>query len=549
MKRLSRKLLAPLALAASLCFSAVPVSAHAVLLRSEPSNGSVQATGPAAVRLYFNEHIEAEFNPLVVRDQKGTKVDKGDAHLDPGDASVLVVSLRPLANGFYTATYHVTSADGHPVEGTIGFSVGTAAGDGQPARAPVEPAWRVAAAAVAHGVAEAACVALAGLAAFALFVWLPVAHQTGLGAGAAATFRHGLWWLLLLLLVAGVAELSIYAVRASGEALSPGLFAEAVARTRVGHLWLARSGTALLAAAAGAWALGWTQKAAPWVSALCSAGLLFTLTLQSHAAADNRLLTIAADFTHLLAVSPWIGGLLGFTIGLLRPQPAAERSRFLSTAVPRFSRFAVVSVGLLLLTGGYAALLHIPALAGLWTTAYGRSFLIKMALLVPLLALGALNFRRRGQGGFRQAVGLELGLAAGIFLATGFLTSLPPARVALRQALGPFQATQAAGPLNVTLRIDPRELGFNSSTISVRNQDGTPVTDAYVGLRLTMTDPTMNMGVQNPDATASGAPGVYQVDQVVLGMSGNWQVQAVILTKQGQEYRTTFSVDVPEPEG
>ena len=542
-----RRVLAPLAFVACLLLYSVPVSAHAVLLRAEPSNGSAQPQAPAAVRLSFNEDIEAEFNPLVVRDQKGTRVDRGDAHLDPQDPKVLVVGLKPLGSGFYTAIYRVTSADGHPVEGSLGFTVGTAAAGPAPApaaQAPADPAWLVASAAIAHGAAQATAVCLAGLVAFALLIWLPTAGATGLGEAAVGSFRRWLWYLLLLLLLAGVAELVVYAVRVSGEGLSLGLLGQALARTRVGHLWLARAGAALLAAAVGTWSLRRPHALAPWLALLCGALLLFTLTLQSHAAADKSTLTIAADFTHLLAVSPWVGGLLGFTLGLLQPFP--DRSRFLATAVPRFSRFAVVSVALLLVTGLYAALLRIPSLTGLTGTAYGRSFLVKMGLLLPLLALGALNLRRRGAGALGRWVGTELALAAAIFVATGFLTSLPPARVALLQNLGPFQQTQAAGPLSVTLRIEPRELGFNSSTITVHNPDGSPLTDASVGLRLTMTTPGMDMGTQNPEGKAV-APGVYAIDQVVLGMSGNWQVQVVVLTARGQEYRINFDVEVPEP--
>ena len=540
------RLPALLGLAAGLFLYAAPVSAHAVLLRAEPANGSVQATGPVAMRLYFSEEIEAEFTPLVVRDQRGARVDAGDARVDPGDPKVLVAGLKPLAEGFYTATYRITSVDGHPVQGTLGFSVGAAPAAGQPA--PARPAGEtptlVPAAGLSHGAVQAACIGLAGLLAFALLIWLPAVAAAGVGAEAAARFRRWLWWLLAALLLAGVAELAIYAVRASGESLSPALLAQALLRTRVGQQSLWRAGAALFTAAAGAWALRRSHRAAPWLAGGAAALLLLTLSLQSHAAADGTWFTIAADWLHLLAVSPWVGGLLGFCIGLAA-FPREERPRFLTTAVPRFSRLALLSVTLLALTGTYAALLRIPSLAGLTGTPYGRSLLIKLGLLLPLLALGARNLLRRGRGTFRRWVAAELVLAAGILIVTGFLSSLPPARVALLQVQGPFQATQAAGPLSVTLQIEPFEVGFSTATITVRNADGSPVADAYVGLRLTMTDPTHPMGLQNPDAVAV-APGVYQVADVVLAMGGEWQVQAVVLTRQGQEFRTTFMAPVPE---
>ena len=44
-----------------------------------------------------------------------------------------------------------------------------------------------------------------------------------------------------------------------------------------------------------------------------------------------------------------------------------------------------------------------------------------------LLATGGINLVDKGDGPLGRMVGLELVLAAGIFVAAGFLTSLPPA--------------------------------------------------------------------------------------------------------------------------
>ena len=60
---------------------------------------------------------------------------------------------------------------------------------------------------------------------------------------------------------------------------------------------------------------------------------------------------------------------------------------------------------------------------------------IKLGLLIFLLALGAQNLRLGGKEPFGRLVGAELALAIGIFVATGLLTSLPPADVAQQQIL------------------------------------------------------------------------------------------------------------------
>ena len=64
------------------------------------------------------------------------------------------------------------------------------------------------------------------------------------------------------------------------------------------------------------------------------------------------------------------------------------------TCVPRFSTMAVVSVVALITAGIVSAYLQIRTWSGLWETEYGLLVLAKIALLLPLLALGAYNNRR-----------------------------------------------------------------------------------------------------------------------------------------------------------
>jgi putative copper export protein len=131
-----------------------------------------------------------------------------------------------------------------------------------------------------------------------------------------------------------------------------------------------------------------------------------------------------------MAASLWMGGLLGFPIlltGPLRAMPRFARAELLGRSVRRFSKVATIAVMVLVATGLYAALLHVPSLSALVSTPYGRVLSMKLALLVFLLALGAQNLRLRGRGPFGRLVSAELVLAIGIFVATGFLTSLPPA--------------------------------------------------------------------------------------------------------------------------
>src|SRR5918999_1481355 len=216
---------------------------------------------------------------------------------------------------------------------------------------------------ISHGATQGATAFLVGLVAFAALVWLPasvteeVDQEKGL-----LLFCRWMWVSFGLLVVVGLVELPVYAVRASGEALSLDLLAEALIETRVGLLWTARIGLALLVATAATYATRRRNPAYWWVAAVVATLLLITFTLQSHAVAEGGLLPFAADWLHVTAASVWVGGLLGFPIlllGPLRAMPEETRTKLLGRIVPRFSKVAILAVMSLILTGLVAILLHV----------------------------------------------------------------------------------------------------------------------------------------------------------------------------------------------
>jgi uncharacterized membrane protein len=201
-----------------------------------------------------------------------------------------------------------------------------------------------------------------------------------------------------------------------------------------------------------------------------------TLTLLSHAAAEGRFLPFLADWVHAAAATVWTGGLLGllfvFFSGPLDTIPADRRAKLRERTVRRFSRVATTAVMVLAATGLYAILLHVPNLAALVDTPYGRSLLTKLGLLVLLLCIGGTNYLLRGRGPFGRLIGAELILALAIFLATGFLTSLPPATAVSQEAPRP----QNVEMLEVGL--DPVGDSVTSGTATFRERDA--------GLELTL---------------------------------------------------------------
>src|SRR5918992_2802328 len=158
---------------------------------------------------------------------------------------------------------------------------------------------------------------------------------------------------------------------------------------------------------------------------------MMTLTGLSHAAATGRILPLVADWIHAMAAAVWMGGLLGFAFalcsGAFRGLTPDRRTKLRERTVRRFSAVATCAVVVLACTGLYAAVLHVPNPQALLATPYGLALMAKLVLLSLLLGVGASNLLLRGRGPFSRLVVLELLLALGLFVATGFLTSLPPA--------------------------------------------------------------------------------------------------------------------------
>ncbi len=102
--------------------------AHNVLSGSDPADGANLDDPPARISLTFNQPVQPSFNTVTVVGPDGAQFGDGAARVK-GDTVEL--SVRPLGPaGRYTIGYRVISDDGHPVTGSIGFSL-TRPGPGQ----------------------------------------------------------------------------------------------------------------------------------------------------------------------------------------------------------------------------------------------------------------------------------------------------------------------------------------------------------------------------------------------------------------------------------
>jgi copper transport protein len=105
---------------------ATAASAHAVLVRSNPTQGTVLDTEPAQVTITFNEPIRAVVDKIRVTGPDGKRADAGKATASEKDLKIPLAAGGP--KGTYLVSYRIISADSHPVAGGYTFSVGQVTG-------------------------------------------------------------------------------------------------------------------------------------------------------------------------------------------------------------------------------------------------------------------------------------------------------------------------------------------------------------------------------------------------------------------------------------
>jgi methionine-rich copper-binding protein CopC len=107
----------------STLFPAGQAFAHAHLQSSVPAAGSTVTAAPHSVTLSFSEALEPRFSSIVVTGATGTRVDKNDLSVAPGDAKTVRVDLDALTPGPYTVMWCAVSVDTHRTHGSFSFSV------------------------------------------------------------------------------------------------------------------------------------------------------------------------------------------------------------------------------------------------------------------------------------------------------------------------------------------------------------------------------------------------------------------------------------------
>ncbi|MGI5394054.1 copper resistance CopC/CopD family protein [Streptomyces sp. CA-251251] len=363
-----------------------PASAHAALRSTDPGDGTVLPRAPRHVTLTFTESVGLRDDSFRVLDPGGHRVRTARAERADGRADTARVSLSgELGEGTYTVAWRVVSADSHPVSGAFTFSVGKPSATTAPLDAgPTEDPLTAALHQIARFLSYLAATLLIGTAAFVALCRPPDR------APLRRPLRAG-WWTLL---GATVALLVLRAPYEAGRGPSAALDAGALGATltsRPGALLLVRLALlvpiALLLLRASR-TEGHPERAPlpAALGAVTAVGLALTWAGAEHASAGIQVpLAMTSSVLHLLATAVWLGGLVSLLM-TLRGSPDGA-------TVARFSRVALTSVTVLVVTGVYQSWRGLGSWTALTGTPYGRLLLAKLTLVAALLTAAAVSRR------------------------------------------------------------------------------------------------------------------------------------------------------------
>jgi copper transport protein len=489
-----------------LCFAS-GAFAHASLVSAAPADGSVLVSVPRMVQLQFNEGV----TPAVIRliDAEGKTRD--DINIRAVGPTILIALPDHLPQGTQILSYRVISGDGHPVGGSLLFSIGAVT------RAASEPTH--------HGVVD-------GL------IWLTrIAVYLGLFAGVGGVFFSAwigqgtggsklIFGALIVGLVGAVASLGLQGI----DLLDLPLGRLATSAPWTSGLATSLGPSVMIAVAAMATALvAWLSasiRVASVLSAAAMAGVGLALAATGHAAtAPPQWLMRPALFLHGIAVAYWVGALAPLAV------LARRRSDSLLGVLHRFSALAVPIVAVLVLTGLVLAIVQLQRFHALIATNYGLILSAKIFLVVVLLGHAAFNrfglMPRLAVNPLKtqplvRSILAERLVVLGILAVVAGWRFTPPPRLLVDAAIGRLSIHIHTDSAMFQVLVSPATVGADSFELQLMTGDGSPLPAREASITLSLPA----RGIEPLERAAQlGPDGYWHVRDVVLPIAGRWHIR------------------------
>lgn len=520
--------LAALALIGLLAQTAV-AWAHASLISADPRDGAVVKAAPSTYSLTFSEPVSPLSLKLATPDGASIPLDRFDLK----DRTVVIVAPADLAQGTHVLSFRVTSADGHPVGGSIVFSIGAATDVPRPVRNHID--WAVRAGVLASKVALYLGLFVGVGGAFASR-WLLGGSRTGRGAVAAA-LGVGLLGIFLSVGFQGLDALGERLTRINEPAVWSTAMATSLGRTAAITI------IGIAVAVAALFGRGQTSRISSLAALLCVGA---ALSLSGHAAtAEPQWLMRPAVFLHAVAIAYWVGALVPLALALKRGDTAAAAAlgRF-STTIP-YVMLALVTAGVVM------AIVQVREPGALVETAYGKVLLVKLLLVAGLFLLAAVNRWRLtlpasagdAPATYRliRSIAAETVIVLLIFTVADSWRFTPPPRTLAaakaRPATEHIHTDRAMALIEVMPgRAGPVDVSINILTGEYEALDAKEVT-------LIFSKP--DSGIEPfRRAAVRGDETNWRIDHTILPLPGTWHVHVEILISDFEKVRLDGQIGI-----
>lgn len=507
---------------------AAPASAHAVLVNSDPGNGTIVPDAPNKITLNFSESVQLLSGKIQVLAPDGSRADQGDPS---ASGTTVTIPLRSGGGrGTYLVSYRVMSADSHPVGGSLTFSVGAASAPPTATvdEAEVDPVVR-ALIPVGKYLGYAGLVLLIGPTLVLALLWPHRLSRTGPG--------RLVWTGIGLIIFSTLLAIWLQAPYSTGS----GLFDVRVGDLRdvlgstFGAIMLVRLGVICAAALLLRPMLrgsGDDSKTDLALLGVLGVAAIATWPLTGHPTASPVAgVSVVVDAIHLAAMAVWLGGLVMLVGFLLRKADQRE----LGAILPIWSRWAATAVAALIVAGVIQALIEVASLDGLINSTYGRLILAKVALVA--VVLGFAWFSRRlvqskaaeeSPRGLRRIVAAELAITAVVIGVTSALVQIAPPRSA--------EASQAAGAsttvtktltdqrMAVQIDVFPASVGNNSIHLYAYTPDNKPLTV----IEWSATAALPAKGIEPIEIPLLRITDFHAVGDIALPQAGEWTFKITV---------------------
>jgi len=543
--------------------------AHATPVTYVPQASQVLPQAPNQIKIQFSEHVEPQASNIVVFAPDGKRINSDDGVVDPTNKHWYATKLQDGDKGTYIVSWQVISADdGHFTKGAYSFSVG------QPS---VKTSQTVSTFQIVHSstLLESLSIGseligqamLLGVLIVFAYVARPLKRRLKEFMASEQVF---LWRMDILMIIGGVLVIigtASYLVLKSYELVRFEQLAFAQAFTNFLH-----TSAAMVSVYRGILALlfiivWWlarkritnaTRYTRPeGLLLLMVVAMEFGRAWISHAAASlfHPTLSVIINFVHLVFKDVWVGGLIALVFLFAPMVRRIKKPAIVGFILASFSNLANIAIAVGGASGVYIVWLHLKDFSNLFTTDWGKGFLLLNMVAGILLFMRlyhefiiernlsvnsktkpyALNPEPSSLG---LTLPFEMWTGIVLLLLTGMLIITTPALE--QKSLLQKEATSQG--MNITLTEHPYQ----------DNQMLVTVQDSASGKQVALNG--LEVAISNADKGIKSLPvsleqrfvGGYSFSQQAFSLPGNWQLTIIAHPSQGYDATATFNLVYPQ---